>query len=501
MLYRSSYSNGWHLYIFFGEPVSSRDLFNQLRAFLKLHDFRVAKGTLEVFPHPGEGSNGQGLRLPLQPGFAWLDQNTLDVEHERSELSATKALEFFVDVVESWANTRHDFHQMKACVEHLAQSKQAVVATVRTTHPTNNVVPIRRVTVDQDDHGLAGNVRSVFQVLPPGIKSEIWLKGRDYYAAGLTGPSQRAEAIYCLSHYLFYGDPQLMLPALGYGYEQERKWAIEQILADKHHGHSEDINRSRPDAISQVFRAANWVPPHRRAQQSKPYSPQVPIAWVRHNANLKIDSRAKIKGAVDEFVASGKPFSVRDLRDAAGCCEKTLYKHQDLWRAAKEELSSGRFASVGHQYNAGVGGGSQENPLPAPALEKIMPPGRLAARRVVYELRMRDERAARQKSKEKKEFAASADEQWRNEIRRSMPDDISRSDTAKLKRLVVLYNWQLPRCPDEESQQWLLGVLGDIRSELTMRQAAIELRCLDQIVIDQTEPEADPCDSVLKGTS
>lgn len=68
---------------------------------LSLNDFQVAKGTLEVFPHPGDASLGMGLRLPLQPGWAWLDKKTLDVEYERYELSATKALEFFLDVLDA----------------------------------------------------------------------------------------------------------------------------------------------------------------------------------------------------------------------------------------------------------------------------------------------------------------------------------------------------------------------------------------------------------------
>ena len=151
MIYCSSDSGGWHLYIFFEEPVSSKDLRNQLVALLNLHGFGVAKGKLEVFPHPGDGSSGQGLRLPLQPGFAWLDQTTLEVEHERYELSATKALELFIDIVDAWSNTRHDFHQMKAYVERLTESKQAIVATVRKTSSTDNVVPIRRLPASQQN--------------------------------------------------------------------------------------------------------------------------------------------------------------------------------------------------------------------------------------------------------------------------------------------------------------------------------------------------------------
>ncbi|NJO02484.1 MAG: hypothetical protein HC880_13055 [Bacteroidia bacterium] len=44
-LYRSSYSGGWHLYLFFEEPINSVDLRKQLIKLLTLNDFQVAKGS------------------------------------------------------------------------------------------------------------------------------------------------------------------------------------------------------------------------------------------------------------------------------------------------------------------------------------------------------------------------------------------------------------------------------------------------------------------------
>jgi hypothetical protein len=182
------------------------------------------------------GVAGIKQRLPLQPGFAFLDQKMLEVEHERYELSATKALEFFVDTLNGCANTRHDFHQLRASVERLPESKEKVVERVTRHNTSLNVVRFRRTPQVQEDGAATDAVKAIFQVLPPGIKVDVWLKGRAFYTSGLTGSNQRAEAIFCIGHYLFYGDPEYMLPALGYGYEQERQWAIEQILSDKHHG-------------------------------------------------------------------------------------------------------------------------------------------------------------------------------------------------------------------------------------------------------------------------
>ncbi|HEY9870589.1 MAG TPA: hypothetical protein V6D08_15595 [Candidatus Obscuribacterales bacterium] len=47
----------------------------QLVNLRTLTGFSVQKGVLEVFPNPGEGSLGYGLRLPLQPGWARANAN------------------------------------------------------------------------------------------------------------------------------------------------------------------------------------------------------------------------------------------------------------------------------------------------------------------------------------------------------------------------------------------------------------------------------------------
>ena len=155
--------------------------------------------------------------------------------------------------------------------------------------------------------------------------------GREYAARGLTGPSQRAEAIFCLSHYLFYGDPEFDKSPLGYGYETERAWVIEQLLKAKHNQQSKDINGARADALAQIERASNWVPTHKRDNNTVAYEPVIPDSWVRHNQNLREKSRAKIERAVVDIVQHRRSFSVRDLANSAGVCEKTLYKHKDLW--------------------------------------------------------------------------------------------------------------------------------------------------------------------------
>lgn len=48
---------------------------------------------------------------------------------------------------------------------------------------------------------------------------------------------------------------------MGYGFEEERDWAVKEFLEARHNGHSSDISRGRADALEQSARAAHWRPP------------------------------------------------------------------------------------------------------------------------------------------------------------------------------------------------------------------------------------------------
>ncbi|NJO02485.1 MAG: outer membrane beta-barrel protein [Bacteroidia bacterium] len=79
----------------------------------------------------------------MQPGFAWLDKKTLEVEYERCELVAHQALELFVDVLDGDANSYAAFRQLKTYNEQL-EKRKAVAAVRGRGEPASNVVPIRR---------------------------------------------------------------------------------------------------------------------------------------------------------------------------------------------------------------------------------------------------------------------------------------------------------------------------------------------------------------------
>ncbi|MBX9686220.1 MAG: hypothetical protein K2X27_05930, partial [Candidatus Obscuribacterales bacterium] len=361
VLYRSSDSDGWHLYLFFDEPVSSKDLRKQLFELFLLSEYIIAKGTLEIFPHPGDSTMGQGLRLPLQPGWAWLNEDTLSARDDRLELSPTEALLKFLSDLENETNTRHDFHRMRSFVEALAARQEQVKIETTRNVSSNNVIPLNRLRTIQDGES-AELVQSAFGHLPPNINADVWVKGRTFYQHGLFAPSQRAEAIFCLSHYLFYGDPMFDIRPLGYGYEDEREWTIRQILELKHNGLSREINKGSGDAWSQAYRAAHWTPQSQLQQEekSKPFKKVVPKAWERNNANRKVDARKRIREAIEILVASQEKFTVRDIREQAGCSMETLYSHADIWQFFHQQSNQRILTAVTDEYNGVVGGCSPE---------------------------------------------------------------------------------------------------------------------------------------------
>ncbi len=482
-LYRSSFSGGWHLYIFFEEPISSKDLRRQLVRLLELTGFVVAKGLLEVFPCPGDRSLGNGIRLPLQEGFAFLDLSTQEVQYEREELSPTKALEMFIDHLNGCANSWHDFHRMRAYVERLTESQQQITTDIqeRSVH-LGVVLPFKRLSKGEPDSSASDIVFGVFQALPPGMISENWVRGRSYYQVGLTGPSQRADALVCLSHYLFYGDPENGLFPLGYGYDQERKFAIEKILELKHNGQSREIAQGSTDAKEQIERVATWLPPRLRgSNEPQRYENKTPIAWRKNSANLKADARARIAAAVAEFESDRQAFSNRDLAAKAKCSTDTLYKHQDLWKTAQSKLRSEhtRLAADPGEYNVVVGADSQQSSPHSQSQFQVMPPGRLAARRIVDELKMRQLRLEKQAKKNRRTRLNLGSDVWQESIRSITPAEFSALDAKEIRKLLAVYLSALPTSPDEEAQRWLTSLIAAARSSLSTIQLSAPTECGD----------------------
>lgn len=464
-LYRSSFSGGWHLYIFFDEPIGSRNLYQQLVKLLKLSNFEVAKGTLEVFPHPGYASLGMGLRLPLQAGFAWLDKRTLDIDHYREEMSATKALEFFIDCVDSDANSYADFLALKA---HIAEL-EAIQASSPQLEKRDNIVPIRAgKPVSSGEASLF--VASVFGHLPLNIDTEVWQRGRLFHLQGLTSNGQRAEAAFCLGHYFFYGDPSRGLPALGYADSASRELLIQDFLATNHNGFSKDIARGRADATAQISRMANWVPPHRRDVEVETYKATAPISWIRENAKRKASARRRIEDALAALRIRKERFSTVELQKAAGCGRDTLYKHADIWRQEYEDLADGFFASCPDEYNAVEDSIPVVEGLPcSPVLLEEIPPGLILARQVLSDLSLQSRKEIHTSELAKTESVSEFEQKWRSKVAVLSAESPLSLSIIDLKYRLFALSSLLSIAPYEEDAVLLLSYVQQLRQELAMR--------------------------------
>jgi len=465
-LFRSSNSEGWHLYLFFDEPISSAELHHQLVALLKLNDFVVSKGTLEVFPNPGKNSQGMGLRLPLQPGFAWLDKRTLDVDHYREQMSPTKALTYFLDLLDSDANTYKAFRQLKEHVVKL-ESKREKAKLPATTPP--NVVSLRAI-VPLTDNADGHLVTSIFGHQPSGLNAENWCRGRQFSIEGLTGPSQRAEAIFSLNHYLFYGDPSRNLLPMGYGYEEERDWAVKEFLESRHNGHSSDISHGRADALEQSARAAHWRPPSKRGADTKTYTAAVPISWVLENKKRKTGARRRIQDALDGLKKLGRSFTTVELQEAAECARDTLYKHSDIWRQDYEDLAAGFFAICPDEYNAVVEAACPKSEPPSTIPQKITPPGLLAARRIISEMSMRSQRATQKSSRAAEQAREAAENDWRSRVAALTSASPPLLSIGEIKARLFVLRGLLSIAPYEEEARSLLPYIQQLQKEFGARQ-------------------------------
>jgi hypothetical protein len=460
VVYRSSRSGGWHLYLFFEREVPSREMQTLLETLVTGAGFSVQKGRLEIFPNRAANSLGYGIRLPLQPGFAWLDSQTLDVDCERETLSPDQAQSRFIADVENFSNSAEQYDQLKQWVNEQKEAFAQIDDQLERALLQSRRQPAR------DELSLAAIIGS-FGTVPPGIDSAVWCRGRTYFDHGLSGPGQRADALFCLGHYLFYGDPERRLDPLGYGYEQEREHAVKSILALKNNGKSKDINRGRGDAIEQVHRATHWRPKHRRTQsEQQRFKKGVPIAWVRHNGNMKADTAKRIKDALDKMVADARPFTVQELMEAADVkSTSTLYAHKALWHKLYEQLKS-LPADISDEYNAVVGAAAPQSGSLPQVYAADMPPGRLAARRVLALLKEREHAQHGNNQSVIRLMSSAYTFSWRSNVESAMPPDLSTCEARSLISIQPILRALLMRAPDEDHQIWLQEILRNICNRL-----------------------------------
>jgi len=326
-LYQSSASKGWHLYLFLSDWICSETLQKQLRQWLVAEGYTVKQGQLEVFP------SNNGLRLPMQRGFAWLDDQGAVISC-REDKTTDQAITTFLDDLDAGA------HSWQA-VQRRIESRLAELTSAA------EVVQAKRAVAPKDfkDDGFAAFFTKA------GMIPEVYSLGQAYWVTGLTAPSQRHNAILCLGHYLWYGDEQAGVRALpGIARAEERAAIIEAWLREHHNGQSQAVIRGDWNEIgNDIRRACNWTAPESSEQPQESYqltdraidrliglTKQTGRVWStddfkKGNIKREESARLKIRAALLQLVEAGRRVTVRGLERLSGCKRETIRRHADIW--------------------------------------------------------------------------------------------------------------------------------------------------------------------------
>ena len=345
ILYQSSHSTGWHLYIPFQDWANSAVVERSLKAWLKFKRYDLRCGQLEVFP------SGNALRLPLQFGFAWLD-NSGAVILQREELSADQAVKQFL-------------HDLRACPNDWWNAERLI------TTQLNTVASNLEDSVKAHDKTISSEGFDDFFNHSP--LPENYEKGRQYWLKGLTQKDQRHEAIICIGHYLWYGDSEYGVPAYpGRFNDNARFRLIRTWIEQKHNGFSGHVKTGNWDVIeADIQRAVSWrrSGQHQHQRAHTPYSHLksekaqdrlIALSrstgrtwclddWKKGNFGREDRAREAIKKAVVQCVEIGLPISRNQIARISGCSPNTVRKHADIWSLlsnGSSDLSRGAALSA-----------------------------------------------------------------------------------------------------------------------------------------------------------
>ena len=335
--YQSSSSGGWHLYYFLDDWAPSAEIEQTIKEWLKVLGYVLQSGTLEVFP------SGNALRLPLQQGFAWLAPDG-QVTTRREDLKQEEALALFLS---NFRNTARNWQNARSLMISEIESTRTAAGT------------LAQDELDQlSDEGFEGLFRG-------GLDWEKYQRGRQYWISGLTGPSQRHDAVICIGHYLWYGDSGSGLSPLPYPRNAKAREAkIAAWLESNHNGQSKAINRGAGRIVAgEIERATKWT--SQGALIKEKYEPYPlterllkRLEWLyqktgklwsieelqKANVDRSLDARHRIAVAIAQLEAEGSEIDITKVARRAGACRKTVARHRDL------------LCSRGGEYNGGSGG-------------------------------------------------------------------------------------------------------------------------------------------------
>ncbi|MBX9722124.1 MAG: hypothetical protein K2X81_12060, partial [Candidatus Obscuribacterales bacterium] len=320
-LYQSSDSGGWHLYAPFDQKEQSKEVGQTLKRWLKALGYEIKGGQLEVFP------GGNALRLPLQPGFAWLEQDGTLIR-TRAELSRDEALALFLK-------------DLKTDSRNWSEAKNLIESQI----------------IEIDRAGDAGalaheerlNIQGFEHVLCRGKIQETWEKGRTWWRNGLQASGERHNAILAVGHYLWFGDEEQNIAALpGSQNAEYRAQLIETWLKKNHNGYCSHLNRGDWKTVKEDIRRAAfwrreevaWVREHypltdRLLKRLIALYKKTGVIWSieqmeRANEKRRLEARERIARAIESLKAEGLQISVAEVARRAKADWRTVKKNWDL---------------------------------------------------------------------------------------------------------------------------------------------------------------------------
>ena len=322
--YQSSASRGWHVYIPFTDWVSSEEVEITLKKYLKKRGYELKGGILEIFP------SGNALRLPLQPGFAWLNENG-EVETRREEIRRDEALRrFLTDLQTKESNWSEAKDRIERKLAQEVRHREAIS------------------TEGFEELGNNGQIKERIE------------EARFYLDNGLTEKGQRHDAIYAIEHLLWYGDAERGVPKLaGSENDERRERFLKEWLEKNHNENCRHVKRGNWKLLEgHIRRACEWRGRDCKATYEKtPYavtekSIDVMVSltkstghlWTpedleRANQKREKEAREKIREAVEQFEREGRRITIKGLSLCSGCDRKTVRKHSDIYRIYSRGLS------------------------------------------------------------------------------------------------------------------------------------------------------------------
>lgn len=316
-LYQSSDSGGWHLYIPLADWEKSSEVEQSLKRWLKAQGYEIKGGQLEVFP------SGNALRLPLQPEFAWLDQDG-SLIRTRNEIGLEQALTVFLNDLE--VNARN-WNEARNRIE-------------------SQIIEIDRAAGrGAQEHEDRLTIVGFEQLYSRGKIQELWERGRKWWLAGLQGNGERHDAVLAVGHYLWYGDQEQHIAALpGTQNAEYRAHLIEAWLRQKHNGRCRHINQGNWGSVrEQIERAAHWR--RERGPWEREHYPltsrllkrlvalyrRTGRIWSKEqfekaNQDKRLEARARVAEAIVNLEEEGQLITIAEVARRAKAHWKTVKK-------------------------------------------------------------------------------------------------------------------------------------------------------------------------------